>query len=84
MNKLFKSGFDLIIDDLVGDTSWHGETYSDNDSYENVEKMSMLLYKLIDKLRDNANLPENAVATASGKKLKEQAEHYLKQLGISA
>lgn len=80
MSKLFKSFYDVLIEDIIGDTSWHGETYADETSLVNMEKIETLIFPLLHHIQDNARLPDNAKQTASGKKLQEQAESILKAL----
>lgn len=81
MSKLFHSFYDVLMEDVIGDTSWHGETNADNRSIQNMEKVEVLLLKLLDLVNDNANLSSNAIGTISGQKLKVQAEKILKGIG---
>lgn len=80
MSKLQKSNKDLILDTIIGKMYWHGETYADADSLENMEAGYELALALIDSIYDNARLAPNAVATSSGKKLNERAKDMLKYI----
>lgn len=80
MSKLFKATFDVILEDLVGDTSWHGETNADAQSFDNINALEPLLFKLLERVTDNARLPDNALATASGQKLQKQAQAMVNRL----
>lgn len=80
MSKLFSSFYDVLLDDVLGSTSWHGETNADNESYQNMDMVEVLITPLLDRVISNYNLPENALATASGQKLQKQAERLLNQI----
>lgn len=80
MSKLQKSVKDLILDSVVGKMHWHGETYADKVSLENMEAAYELALALIADIKDNATLAGNAVATYSGEQLNNRAKAMLKDI----
>lgn len=80
MSKLEGSQKSLVLDSIVGGMSWHGETYVDEKSLENMEAGYELALALIDSIYDNAALAPNAVATASGQRLNKRAIDMLKYI----
>ena len=80
MSKLQKPVKDLVLDNIVGTFHWHGETYADDESYDNQEAAYELVLALIAGIQDNATLASNAVATASGNRLNERAKDMLKNI----
>ena len=80
MSKLEQANKDLILDSIVGKMHWHGETYADNRSTQNMEVAFELALALIDGIYDNATLAPNAVATYSGKQLSDRAKAMLKTI----
>lgn len=71
---------DLVLNKIIGSTEWHGETYADEKSLENMEKANELALSLIEMLYRNADLAPNAVATFSGKALNERAVAMLRYI----
>lgn len=80
MSKLEPANKTLIMDKIVGKMHWHGETYADAESLENMEVAYELAIALMDNIYDNATLAPNAVATSSGEKLNKRAKAMLDQL----
>lgn len=78
--SLEKANKDLILDKIVGQMHWHGETYADEQSSENMEKAFELACSLIENIYDNATLAPNAVATYSGERLHKRAKDMLKSI----
>lgn len=77
MSKLEQSNKDLILDSIIGQMWWHGETNADNSSLDNMEAGYELALALVDSIYDNANLAKNAAATYSGQKLQKRAKEML-------
>lgn len=80
MSKLDKSNKDLVLDSIIGKMYWHGETYADEESLNNMEAGYELVLDLIESIYDNATLSPNAVATASGNALNERAKDMLEYI----
>lgn len=77
MSKLQSSNKDLILNSIIGKMHWHGETYADEQSLENMESAYDLALSLIESIYDNATLSKNAVDTFSGGKLNKRAKEML-------
>ena len=80
MGKLNKTVKDLVLNDIVGTTIWHGETNADNDSLNNMEASYELALALLANIKDNAMLSDYAVQTASGERLNNRAKDMLKDI----
>lgn len=80
MSKLNQGVKEMVLDKIVGKMHWHGETYGDEQSSENMEAAYELTLALLAGIYDNATLAPNAVATASGKKLHDRAIDMLRSI----
>ena len=77
MTVIAQANKDLILNGIIGHTEWYGETYADNDSFDNMIKANELALELIELMYKNATLAPNAAATYSGAKLQRQSKEML-------
>lgn len=80
MSKLDGTVKDLILYKIIGNMNWHGETYADEKSLENMEAAFELVSALIDSIYNNADLASNAVATSSGLELNKRAKNMMAEI----
>lgn len=81
MSKLEVQAKDLVLNSIIGKMYWHGETYADEKSLENMEAAYELALDLVENIYANATLAPNAVATISGNRLNTRAKEMIAYIG---
>lgn len=69
-----------IVDRLIGDVSWHGETSADDKSCENLEELELLIFHLHRKLVDLTATLDSHPGNYSAQKLGGKAKDILSYL----
>lgn len=69
-----------VVDRLIGDVSWHGETTSDDRSLENLELLDDVFIHLLEKLEDLQRARNSHPGNYSAEALAKKADYILRHV----